>query len=126
MDRYEKGERMFAQVVLDLPLEKEFDYKIPQRLIPKMKPGMRIWVPFGNRRLPGYITRIKEHTAFPKVKEIINLIDQESLISEGLIELAEWISEYYCCNLGKVFKAMLPSKIRQIAPRKDEMKYVKL
>lgn len=117
---------MFAEVVLELPLEKKFDYEIPPSMVERVTPGMRAWVPFGSRRLPGYIVEIKDSSPFGSAKPLIKLIDKSSLISLLLIKLAEWISTYYCCELGKVFKTMLPARVRQITPKKDELKYVKV
>lgn len=88
--------------------------------------GMRAWVPFGARRLPGYIVGIKDTSPFESAKPLIKLIDKSSLLSPSLIKLAEWISMYYYCELGKVFKTMLPARVRQITPKKDELKYVRV
>ena len=117
---------MFAEVILELPVEKRFDYSIPKRLSSNIKPGMRAWVPFGNRRLPGYIVALKENSGFSSPREIIKLIDKEPLLPPNLIRLAEWISEYYQCHIEKVFRSMLPGKIRQITPKRDETRYVRL
>lgn len=117
---------MFAEVVLEIPLEREFDYSIPPRMINQLCVGMRVWVPFGPRRLPGYVVKIKEQADYKNVREIISLIDNEPILSPELISLARWISEYYCAHLGQVFKSMLPSMVRQITPKKDKVKYINL
>lgn len=117
---------MYAEVVLELPIEKKFDYLIPEGLVNSINTGMRAWVPFGNRRIPGYIVGIKDTSLHKEVKPLLKLIDKISLLSPPLINLAEWISTYYFCSLGKVFKSMLPVRVRQITPKKDELKYVRV
>lgn len=128
MERHEKDKGMFAEVVLELPIQKKFDYFIPTNMAERISPGMRAWVPFGSRRLPGYIVGVKDTSSYSygEAKSLISLIDKSPLLSPPLIKLAEWISSYYCCELGKVFKSMLPVMVRQITPKKDELKYVKL
>ena len=117
---------MFAEVILEIPIDKSFDYNIPESMLSKISPGMRAWVPFGNRRMPGYIVRVKKTSEFPDAKPLIKLIDNISLLSPNLLNLADWIAQYYCCELGKVFKSMLPSRVRQITPKKDEYNYVRI
>jgi len=126
MERHEKGDGMFAEVVLELPLEKKFDYLIPPHMISRLTIGVRVWVPFGQRRLPGYIVGIKDKSEFKSVKPLISLIDRSPLLSPFLIQLAEWIAWYYHCHLGRVLRSMLPSGVRQITPHKNELKYVRL
>lgn len=126
MERYEENNGAFAEVVLELPIEKKFDYRIPPEMISKITPGMRVWVPFGARRLPGYISVIKSSSPYKEAKSIIKIIDKASLLSQPLIQLAEWISSYYFCELGKIFKTMIPVRVRQITPKRDEYKYVRV
>lgn len=117
---------MFAKVVLDVPLEKEFDYAVPAHFQNRIQPGMRVWVPFGPRRLPGYLIRLTEESQYPQTKEILSLIDKEPVLSPDLIQLAHWMKEYYCCHLGHVLKSMLPGMVRKISPKNDEIRYVKI
>jgi primosomal protein N' (replication factor Y) len=116
---------MFAEVVLELPIRKKFDYLVPSYMESSIQIGMRAWVPFGNRRLPAYVVDLKGKSEYKEAKELIRFIDKESLFSPSLLKLAEWISEYYFCELGKVFKSMIPARVRQITPKKDEMKYIR-
>ncbi len=117
---------MFGKVVLDVPLEKEFDYAVPAHFQNRIQPGMRVWVPFGPRRLPGYLIRLSEESQYPQAKEILSLIDKEPVLSPDLIQLARWMKEYYCCHLGHVLKSMLPGMVRKISPKRDETRYVKI
>ncbi len=75
--------------------------------------GMRVWVPFKNSRKVGLITAIEDlsETTRP-LKTIISIIDDEPLISEHMLALSRWISNYYQSPLSEVFALLLPKKYR--------------
>ena len=50
-----------AEVVFNLPLKDIFTYEIPPHFIGIVKKGMRVFVPFGTRRLTGYVIGISNH-----------------------------------------------------------------
>ena len=65
---------MIAEIILDSnakDLNRVFDYKIPEALLPKVQIGSRVFVPFGNRKNleEGFVVNIKENSAY-NVKEI--------------------------------------------------------
>lgn len=109
---------MLIQVALPVPLYRVFDYLIPQELsdnkaLPKI--GSRVLVPFGRQKLVGIVINYIEHSDVPthKLKPIIQSIDNEAIISNDLLKLANWLSDYYHYPLGDVFGVMLPTLIRQ-------------
>ncbi|OIN97977.1 primosomal protein N' [Candidatus Desantisbacteria bacterium CG1_02_38_46] len=111
-----------AEVVLPLPIDKSFSYSVPEGLEKKAQVGIRVDVPFGNRNLVGYI--ISTHDAScprhirrggrrtthdgKNFKEILDVIDEEPVLSEEMLKLSRWISSYYFCPLGKVLKTVIP------------------
>lgn len=70
--------------------------------------GSRVLVPFGTRKLTGVI--LKLHSVAPQMqaRSALRLMDEEAVLSEGMISLARWISNYYCCPLGEVLRTMTP------------------
>ena len=69
--------------------DKLFDYKVPSSMESKIKIGIRVEVPFGNRTINGFIMNIKDNTSYSKeLKSIIRLLDDEPLLNDELIELA--------------------------------------
>jgi len=104
---------MYANVVLGLPIEGPFTYKLPDGLIDKACAGKRAWVPFGSRRLIGYIVEIVDNTKVKNIKDIYSIIDENPVLSEDLLKIAKWISDYYFCSWGEAVEAALPSTLKK-------------
>ncbi len=121
-------EEKYARVVVDLPSRevssRYFHYLVPGDKKSILKKGMRVLVPFGGRKITGFVTGFDEVPQVKEVKEIIQVIDSFPLMTEELLELAYWISSYYICPLGEVLRAILPSFYAKIKAK--EVKYVNL
>ncbi len=102
---------MFINVILPLALPTLFCYKINQEEAAILKPGMRVAVEFGKRKI--YTTLVHElHQNKPlnyEAKEIHQIIDEKPLVDAKQLKHWEWIADYYMCTLGEVFKAAIPS-----------------
>ncbi len=86
---------------------------VPESFIGRVKPGMRVVVPFGGNRLyTGIICALHDQPpAVKNVRSISGLIDSIPSVNEIQLKLWQWISEYYMCSEGEVMKAALPSEI---------------
>ncbi len=107
---------MYAQVVLNNPLQQRFTYKIPEDMVCEV--GMRAMVPFGNREVAAYIVACIEtvgETAFT-IKPIKRMIDTEPLYGEPEIALAQWMAQFYLCSEGEALSTMIPGGRRDIDP----------
>lgn len=116
-----------ARIVVGLPLRTVFSYRIPERLISSIQKGVRVLVPFGPRKIAGYVVETTDQIDAKlegKLKEIINLLDKKPVISEKLLELTRWISEYYLAPWGEVIKAALPNGLGKVKIKYE--KYVSL
>ncbi len=103
----------FAIVILPIAVNKPYTYAIPSELIHKVKFGIRVEVSFGKNKL--YAGIIKEVTETPpphKTKTIISVIDESPIITKEQLRLWEWMSKYYCCTLGEVMNASMPSGLK--------------
>ncbi|MBE9469578.1 MAG: primosomal protein N' [Bacteroidetes bacterium] len=104
----------FADVILPIPIPQLFTYHIPQNLINEILPGKRVVVQFGQKKI--YSALVKNiHSNKPtsyKTKDIISVLDDESIINDIQFKFWQWISEYYMCSLGEVYKAALPSGLK--------------
>ncbi len=117
-DPAKKRDKMkIAKVIVTISLDKEFDYLIPERLADKLFVGSRVKVPFGKRDIDGYVVAIDELKSEPKfqLKEIRDLTDDRPFVSEKILELARWISSYYCSTVEQAIRAVLPGAIRKHA-----------
>ena len=102
-----------ARVVIDLMLDREFDYLIPPKLAGQVRPGVRVMVPFGNGgSRSAYVVGLKERSRFPNLKAIESVTGGRAQIPPSLLRLAQWISEYYCCAIEGAVRAMLPAAVR--------------
>jgi len=108
---------VFAKIALDLPVPTEFTYGVPKKLLPDLKPGQRIRVPFRTQTRVGYLVAIEESSDVPETKDILAVVDREPLVPPDLLHLARWISSYYGCALGEAIQAMLPGGVRKRRPR---------
>ena len=91
-------------------------YGLPETLRHRVKPGCRLLVPFGARKNRG-IGSCRCHNDPPEgaVREALRLLDAEPVISESMLALGQWISDYYCAPLGEVLRTIAPAggEIRQ-------------
>ncbi|MGD9977778.1 MAG: primosomal protein N' [Bacteroidales bacterium] len=107
-------ENWFVDVILPLALPKFFTYSIPQDLVSEVKPGVRVIVPFGKKKLYAALT-YKLHQQTPEkyqTKEVLQVIDEEPIVLSPQLQLWEWIADYYMCTMGEVMKAALPSALK--------------
>lgn len=105
----------YADVILPLPLENSYTYRIPPDLEKAVIPGCRVIVHFGKRR---YYTAIvaEVHERGPastfETKDIYALLDASPVLRRPQLRFWRWISSYYLCKLGDVYKAALPSGLK--------------
>ena len=102
----------FADIILPIAVRGRFTYRIPEELLDKVKPGVRVVVPFGGRNLySGIVCNTHDRLPdFKNLKTIISMPDIVPAISEKQLKFWLWISEYYLCSEGEVMKAALPSE----------------
>ncbi|MBQ1780839.1 MAG: primosomal protein N' [Bacteroidales bacterium] len=104
----------FVDVILPLPVEARFTYRVPQALNGQIAFGMRVIVPFGNNKLYAAVVE-RVHEEAPKqfsTKYVLDVIDERPVVSEAQYRLWQWISTYYMCTVGEVMAAALPSALR--------------
>ncbi|MCI0536099.1 MAG: DEAD/DEAH box helicase family protein, partial [Verrucomicrobiales bacterium] len=104
---------MIARVTLDLTVRKEFDYLIPTDLAQQVVVGTRVKVPFGTRQVLGSVTALVEESPHTNLKPILKVIGRQALLTAKVLQLARWISEYYCCPVEVALKSVLPDSIRK-------------
>lgn len=104
----------FAQIILPLNLKGTFTYKIPDDLLPEIQPGMRVLVSFRGKKIyTGIVAEIhgnKPDNFVPK--EIISILDEFPILPNEQIRFWNWLSEYYLCNLGEIYRFAFPSSLK--------------
>jgi primosomal protein N' (replication factor Y) (superfamily II helicase) len=104
-----------ASVIVDVPAkqtDKTFDYKIPSKFKDVIKPGTRVIVPFGPRKIQGFVTELKNESSFSKLREISEPLDLTPVLNEELIKLGEWLTEHTLSYKISSYQAMLPAALK--------------
>jgi primosomal protein N' (replication factor Y) len=102
-------------IAVDVPLRTLFDYRAPAGVDPaQLQPGVRLWVPFGRRRVTGVLIETRLTSVLPesKLRPAIAVIDDTPVIERSLLELLRWAADYYRHPLGEVIAAALPGPLR--------------
>ena len=106
---------MQANVLIELKskaIDKTFTYNIPINLEDKVKVGIRVLVPFGNRKLEGFIMNIGDIKTEYKIKDIIDIVDEEEVLTEELIYLGKYMSRKTLSSLISCYQTMLPKALK--------------
>lgn len=104
----------YINVILPLLLNKAFTYRVPDDLISITEIGKRAVVQFGKSKVYSSVI-VKIHQNKPesyKAKDIIAILDEQPIVTQNQIDLWYWIAEYYCCSIGEVMAAALPSTLK--------------
>ena len=101
----------FIDIILPIPIQKTFTYAVTEEEATFLQKGMRVAVSFGKSKMyTGLVFNI--HTNPPtlyEAKEIHQILDETPLVNEQQLQHWQWISSYYMCSLGDVYRASLPS-----------------
>lgn len=105
---------VYVEVAVSLPVEEGFFYKVPPSLHDLVAVGTRVIVPFGKRKVTGFILKIADadevkNENIPQIKEIVDILDDEPTIPPVLFNDLKWLADYYLAPLGVVLKLALPA-----------------
>ncbi|MFP5111226.1 primosomal protein N' [Bacillaceae bacterium C204] len=104
-----------ASVIVDVPTkqtDRTFDYLIPRQWSGVIQPGMRVIVPFGPRKIQGFVTSLKSQSEFKKLREIIEPMELEPVLNKELLELGDWLTEHTLCFKIFAYQVMLPAALK--------------
>ena len=103
----------FARVVIDRAIHRELDYAVPETLAEKVSVGSRVRVPFREKTALGTVVVLLNETDASGIRPIEALVGDRPALSPKLVELARWMSAYYCCPIEAVMRSLLPQVIRR-------------
>ncbi len=117
-----QGPQLAARVLVDGLQEMILDYSIPEEMREHAQRGCRVEVAMRQRQHTGTILELS--TPDPewahRLRPILRLVDEKPVISEKLMDLAEWAADYYAVPAEQMIRCMLPVAVRQ--ERNDEKK----
>ena len=105
---------LYVDVLLPLPLEGLFTYAVPKEIEAQVRFGMRLVVPLGRSKT--YVAlAIKVHEEKPSfnVKSVLEVMDDEPVLTASQFKLWKWIADYYMSPLGEVYNAAMPLGLKQ-------------
>jgi len=100
----------YINVILPLPLEKQFTYEVTPDEAEFLQPGMRVAVPFGKTKIyTGIVAGIHQNAPQKyEAKPIEQILDESPVVTKHQLKFWDWIARYYMCAEGEVLKAALP------------------
>ena len=103
----------YIRVIVDRTIHRELDYLVPEALSERVGVGSRVRVPFREKSALATVVAVLDHSKAEGIRPIEAVIGEAPILSEGLLELARWISTYYCCPIEAVMRSLLPQVIRR-------------
>ena len=98
----------YIEVAIALPVYSTYVYSVPENLLALVSTGKRVLVPFGRRRVTGYILGACKKTDQGKIKNVLDILDKEPLFPSSMIPFFRWTADYYLHPIGDVIKCALP------------------
>jgi len=103
----------YVRVIIDRAIQRELDYSVPETLADRIGVGSRVRVPFRDKSALATVLAMLEQSDAKGIRPIEALVGEAPVISQPLLELAKWMSIYYCCPLDTVMRSLLPQVIRR-------------
>jgi len=107
-------ETQFLDVILPLPLENRYTYRVPRELNNTVGIGQRVVVQFGKIKVySAIVARI--HGTAPsgyEAKYILSVLDESPIVNTVQLQFWEWMASYYMCSQGEVMNAALPAGLK--------------
>ncbi|HET9418156.1 MAG TPA: primosomal protein N' [Chthoniobacterales bacterium] len=103
----------YARVIIDRAIRRELDYAVPETLAERITVGSRVRVPFRDKSALATVVATLEQSDAEGIRPIEAVVGDAPIVSEPLLELAKWMSAYYCCPLETVIRSVLPQVIRK-------------
>lgn len=103
----------FVRVIIDRGIRRELDYSVPDTLADRIAIGSRVRVPFRDKSALATVLATLDQSDAKGIRPIEALVGEAPTLSPSLLELAHWMSAYYCCPLEAVMRSLLPQVIRR-------------
>ncbi|HHJ16336.1 MAG TPA: primosomal protein N' [Gammaproteobacteria bacterium] len=107
---------LILEIAVPSPLLRSFDYLAPRAgLHETPRPGSRVLVPFGHRKVVGVLLAVRRHSDVPaaKLKPALKILDREPVLDASLMALLNWTARYYHHPIGETLATALPARLRK-------------
>jgi primosomal protein N' (replication factor Y) (superfamily II helicase) len=105
---------LYASVIFPLAIPQAYSYKVPTHLVEVLRVGMRVEVPLKNKLYAGIVISIQNHQeeGLGKIRDIVSSLDKSPIVSTKQLALWQWMASYYCCTIGEVMNAAMPTSLK--------------
>ena len=103
----------FIRVIIDRAIHRELDYLVPETLAERVSVGSRVRVPFRDKSALATVVAVLDRSEATGIRPIEAVVGEAPVLSKELLELARWMSAYYCCPIETVMRSLLPQVIRR-------------
>ena len=98
----------YLEVAVAIPVFQTFTYCVPESLADFVSIGKRVLIPFGRRRITGYVLGSSQGFDLKEVKSVLDVLDEQPLFPSAMVPFFRWVADYYKYPLGEVVKNALP------------------
>lgn len=121
---------MYIEVLTQISakaVDQYYTYKVPKSMEEKIKVGIRVKIPFGKMTLEGFVMSITNDVNYDKdkIKEIIDVTDDNPVLNEEMILLGKYMSKKLLCSLVSCYQVMLPKALKAEINSNIKIKYNK-
>ncbi|MEO9869516.1 replication restart helicase PriA [Ekhidna sp.] len=104
----------YCEIILPLPLDGTFTYRIPKKFQNIIFPGSRVVISFGKKKIyTGIVLSTHSNTSTDyQPKELLDVLDDHAIANEHQLKFFQWMARYYMCYLGEVSNAALPAALK--------------
>lgn len=106
----------YVDMIIPLAVKDTYTYEVPASLERQVQFGIRLEVPFGKKKLyAGLVIKVHQNKPSYKTRRVLSVIDDRPIITSRQLDLWQWMSSYYLCDLGEVMFAAMPSKLKLVS-----------
>ncbi len=101
-----------AEVFVNIPVKRvaqAYSYRVPEALS-CIDAGWRVVVPFGGRRVEGFVVETSQGEDDARLKDILEAVDDEAWFTPGMTEAARRLAEFYLCPVAEIMRLFMPGK----------------
>jgi primosomal protein N' (replication factor Y) len=103
----------YVRVIIDRAIHREFDYLVPEPLTERVEVGSRVRVPFRDKSALATVLAVLDESDARGIRPVEAIVGDGPILSKELLELAKWMSAYYCCPVETVIRSLLPQVVRK-------------
>src|SRR5438094_8354846 len=101
---YRMAKANYIRVLIDRAIHRELDYLVPESLAERVHVGSRVRVPFRDKSALATVLGLLNHSDAHGIRPVEAIVGDAPVLSEHLLELAKWMSAYYCCPIETVMR----------------------